>query len=79
MSIRLPNSLAEKAAQFPEISYGACRATLVLASGELVKDVVLAWGSEIVEAEGKKITSATSLPWLLVDVIDVLPSPLPAA
>jgi len=44
MSAKLSPSLASKANEFPESSYGACTITLVLESGRRIDNVVLAWG-----------------------------------
>ena len=63
----------EKAASFQESSYGACRATLVLGSGERVPDVLLAWGSEIMSINGKPVSVLKDLPFELNEVVDVLP------
>jgi hypothetical protein len=70
----LHKSLAEKAAGFPEGSYGACRCTLVLGNGQQIPHVVLAWGSEIVSIGGKPIAAFKSLPFELSQVVDVLPA-----
>jgi hypothetical protein len=73
MNNTLPTSLAEKAVTFPECSYGACKAKLVLNSGKVISNVTLAWGSEIVKLNGMPITSTSNLPFDLKDVVDVLP------
>ena len=74
MIYALHKSLAEKASGFPESSYGACRCTLVLGSGQLIPEVVLAWGSEILSIGGKPIAGFESLPFELSQVVDVLPA-----
>ena len=73
MAFEIPKALAEKAASFQESSYGACRATLVLGSGERVPDVLLAWGSEIISINGKPVSVLKDLPFELNEVVDVLP------
>ena len=73
MSHMLPQLLAEKAARFPESSHGACRATLVLRSGEKIEGATLAWGSEIVRIGSQLITSGSTLSFNPAEVIDVLP------
>lgn len=74
MSYLIPQLLAEKAAGFPESSYGACRATLVLRSGEKIEGVTLAWGSEIVRINSHLISSDSALSFNLAEIIDVLPA-----
>jgi len=73
MAFEIPKPLAEKAASFQESSYGACRSTLVLRSGERVPDVLLAWGSEIISIKGKPVSALEDLPFGLNEVVDVLP------
>jgi hypothetical protein len=70
---KLPKSLAEKAAGFPECSYGACKARLVLASGAIVDNVLLAWGCEVIGIGKEKYGSHDMLPFKIDDVIDVKP------
>ena len=72
MSLTLSSKLAEKAADFPESSYGACRATLVLKDGRRVFDVTLAWGNEIVKIDGEAVDKK-KLGFGFTDIIDVLP------
>jgi len=63
----LPERLRTKAESFPEVSIGAKRIALVLATGEVVDDVIVA-GGEIVSVGG---TEARGLPLhAAVDVID---------
>lgn len=71
--MKLSETLSSKAATFPECSYGACRATLVLVSGKRVEGVVLAWGSEVVSVNGVKVASQADLSFSLSEVVDVLP------
>jgi hypothetical protein len=63
----LPESLRTKVQSFPEVSMGANRIALVLATGEVVEDVIVA-GGEIVSVAGKE---PRALPLhAAVDVID---------
>jgi hypothetical protein len=64
----LPERLRAKARSFPEVSMGAQRVALVLASGEVVEDVILAWGEEVVSVAGKE---PHALPlFAAIDVVD---------
>jgi hypothetical protein len=74
MSLTLPSNLAEKAADYPESSYGASRATLVLKDGRRIFDVTLAWGSEIIKIDGEAVNKK-KLGFGVTDIIDVLPWP----
>lgn len=78
MSLRLPQSLVDKASRFPESSYGATTVTLVLSDGRWISQVVLAGGVEIVKVRGQSITTPAQLDFSLADISDVLPEPLPA-
>jgi hypothetical protein len=63
----LPEPLRAKVQSFPEVSTGTQRIALVLASGEMVDDVIVA-GDEIVSVAGKE---PRTLPlFAAVDVID---------
>jgi hypothetical protein len=63
----LPERLRAKVQSFPEVSMGAQRIALVLTSGEVVDDVIVA-GDEIVSVAGKE---PRALPlFAAVDVID---------
>jgi hypothetical protein len=63
----LPERLRTKAHSFPEVSMGAKRIALVLATGEVIDDVIVA-GGEIVSVAGKE-PRALAL-YAAVDVID---------
>jgi hypothetical protein len=64
----LPERLRAKARSFPEVSMGAQRVALVFASGEVVEDVILAWGEEVVSVAGKE---PHALPlFAAIDVVD---------
>lgn len=73
MTTRLPNDLAEKAACFPETSYGATVVTLVLEDGTHVSNVTLAWGRDIVKVGSCSVQSDAELDFNLGEVKDVLP------
>jgi hypothetical protein len=63
----LPQRLRTKIQSFPELSMGASRIALVLATGEVVEDVIVA-GDEVVSVGGKE---PRALPlYAAVDVID---------
>lgn len=64
----LPERLRTKVQSFPEVSMGAQRIALVLATGEVIDDVVVAWGEEVVSVAGHE---PRALPLhAVVDVID---------
>jgi hypothetical protein len=71
MSIEIPARLAEKAAGFPESSYGATTVTIVLTDGRRIADVVLAWGRQIVRVGGMLIEKPEQLGFELGTVQDV--------
>jgi hypothetical protein len=75
MSIDLPDSLADKAAGFPECSYGVNRATLILKNGRRFSRVLVAWGREIIEIDGKRVEEETDLEFSLNEIADAEPSP----
>jgi len=49
MALILPAHLKDKAAEFPESSYGANQVSLILKDNRKIKNVFLAWGNEIVK------------------------------
>ena len=73
MTLLLPDQLADKAAGFGEISYGATRATLVLADGRRIHEVYLAWGREIVKIGVRAISRPDELGFQLADIVDLVP------
>ena len=73
MSLKVPDQVAEKTINFPELSYGACIATLVLRDGRRIKNVALAWNTEIVKIGGRDIHNAADLDFDLADIVDALP------
>jgi hypothetical protein len=75
MPLVIPAILADKAAGFPESSYGASRATLILKDGRRIFDVTLAWGREIVKRDGLPIEEEAQLGCSIADVVDVIPWP----
>ena len=70
-SIEIPARLAEKAAGFPESSYGATTVTVVLTDGRRIADVVLAWGRQIVRVGDRVIEKPEQLDFELGMVQDV--------
>jgi hypothetical protein len=70
-SIEIPARLAEKAAGFPESSYGATTVTVVLTDGRRIADVVLAWGRQIVRVGDRVIEKPEQLGFELDMVQDV--------
>lgn len=64
----LPERLRVKVHSFPEVSMGAQRIALVLATGEVIDDVVVAWGEEIVSVAGQEPRGVPLQ--AVVDVID---------
>ena len=73
MPIAIPVKFMDKAASFPESSYGATRVALILKDGRRISDVTLAWGSEIVQLDGEPVEEEKQLGFSLADVIDVVP------
>ena len=67
----LPEDLADKAAQFPESSYGANLVTLVLKDGRKIPHVSVAGGRSVIKA--REASAETLLSSLNpADIIDVL-------
>ena len=73
MSLVIPSKLAEKAAGFEELSYGANSATLVLRGGRKISGVVLAWGCEIIKINDR-VVGEENLGFKMEDIVDILPS-----
>jgi hypothetical protein len=72
MTLLLPDQLADKAARFPESSYGANRVTLILADGRRVHEVFLAGGSEIVKIGVRAVSHSDELGFQLADIVNVV-------
>jgi len=72
MSREIPNNLSDKAASFPESSYGVNRVTLVLGDGRKVNEVYLAWGKEIVKIRNRSIKSMEDLNFDITKIVDVI-------
>ena len=72
MTILLPDQLGDKAAGFPESSYGANRVTLIFADGRRVHEVFLASGREIVKIGDKAVSHSDELGFQLTDIVDVV-------
>lgn len=71
MTLLLPDQLGDKAAGFPESSYGANRVTLILTDGRRVHEVFLAGGREIVKIGGRAVSHSGELGFQLADIVDV--------
>lgn len=71
MSREIPNNLSDKAASFPESSYGVNRVTLVLRDGRKVEEVYLAWGREIEKIRNRSIKSIQDLDFNITKIVDV--------
>ena len=63
----IPERLRAKVQTFGEVSMGANRVALVLRSGAVIDDVILAWGEEVVRIGG---ADPAKVP--MDDVIDVI-------
>jgi hypothetical protein len=72
MSVSLPENLKNKASEFPESSYGANRVTLILPGGRKIKNVFLAWGSQIVKIGNKQITGEDDLNFKVSEVENIV-------
>jgi hypothetical protein len=72
MAISLPDKLADRAAGFPECSYGANRVTLVLADGRRVSEVFLAWGREIVRVGSRQVSREDELDFRVTEIVDLV-------
>ena len=72
MAISIPDKLGDKASRFRECAYGVTRVTLVLRDGRRVREVLLAWGREIVQIESQKITTWQELHFDPDDITDVI-------
>ena len=70
--MELPTKLSDKASEFHETSYGATKVTLVLNDNKEIKDVILAWGTEIVIIGNKPIKEIQNLNFKSEDIVDVL-------
>ncbi len=70
--MKLSEHLAEKASQFPECSYGANQVTLKLNNGNEIKNVMLAWGGEIVKIGKNSMKNDSEIPFLANEVVDVI-------
>jgi hypothetical protein len=75
MSLHLPSKLTEKAAGFPESSYGTTKVILVLKDGRKIFGVSLAWGTEILSIDGQAVMTKKDLDFGMSDIVDVIPGP----
>jgi len=71
--MKLPTKLSDKASIFPETGYGASTVTLLLQDGRKIRNVILAWGSEIIKIDGILIEEIENLGFEIRDIADVLP------
>jgi len=71
MPLTLPDPIRDKIATMPETAYGANRVTLVLKSGRLVGEVVVAWAKDVVRVGEADVSNATDLDFDVRDVMDV--------
>ena len=67
----IPVHLIEKAQTIGESSYGVTRVTLILADGQKVHDVFLAWCTEIVKVGTRSITKREDLDFQIEDIVRI--------
>jgi hypothetical protein len=72
MSLEIPNNLSDKAASFPESSYGANKVTFILMDGRRISEVYLAWGKEIVKIRNRSIHNIEDLDFVVSEISDVI-------
>jgi len=72
MEIHIPDKLGDQASRFRECAYGVTRATLILADGRHVHEVLLAWGREIIQIGSRKIVGLDDLDFQPEDVVEVI-------
>lgn len=72
MTLRLPEILKNKALEFPESSQGANRVTLILSNNQHVRNVFIAWGSEIVKIGNREVSNEKDLGFKIIDVKDIV-------
>ena len=70
MEILIPDKLGDKASRFRECAYGVTRATLVLSDGRQVREVLLAWGREIIQIGSRKIAGPQALDFHPDDIVE---------
>ena len=71
---KLPREFSERASQFPECHMGTNRVTLRLKNGEVIRDVYLAWGEEIVRIGDKEVRGVQDLDFRLSQIQGVAPA-----
>jgi hypothetical protein len=69
--LQIPEQFTDLVSALPESSYGATKVSLKLSDGSYVRDVTIAWGSEIAKVCGKPITSAEQLEFGLQDIVGI--------
>lgn len=57
-SNQIPEKFIDQISQMPETSYGATRVEVTMEDGEIFRDVVVAWGVEIV-----RVGKSTKIPF----------------
>jgi hypothetical protein len=72
-TMRLADEHAEKAAGFPESSYGVTTVTLVLGDGRRITNVRLAWGAAIIGISDSVVNAPAQLDFDIAAVRDVEP------
>jgi hypothetical protein len=68
---RVPDRFVPEVLAFPECSYGAARATLVLKDGRVVYDVILG-GDSIAKVGEKLVRTAADLDFATSDIVKVM-------
>jgi len=71
MALQLPDNLRDKALQFPESSQGANCVTLILSDSRKIRNVFIAWGTEIIKIGNRMIASENDLQFKLLEIIDI--------
>jgi hypothetical protein len=72
MPLEISAPLRTKAQGFPESSYGANLVTLILSDNRKIKNVILAWGSEIEKIENKPISSEDDINFKVAEIKDIV-------
>jgi hypothetical protein len=67
---RVPAQFVPAVFEFPECSYGAAKATLVLKSGRVIYDVILA-GDSIAKVGDRLVTSEADIDFATADIVEV--------
>jgi hypothetical protein len=70
--LSLPDFLKDKASEFPESSYGANGITPILSGGRKIKNVLSAWGVEIVKIGNNQITGEDDFNFNVSGIEDIV-------